>query len=320
MNSARDANKFMFFFMLYSCLSSVILTLIAVFMRGVGLSSDRVMNIMLVMQDIVVFMVPMTFYIIIKKKSLCELVPLKPLSLKNIVYVVVITLLMMPVMSVFSTITQMFVSAEVSDQFRDIMLDVPWWLSIFFMAIMPPFCEEFMFRGYIMTGYKRVGFLRTALVSALFFGLMHLDLYQLPYAVFAGIIMAGFVSYTGSIFSSMLAHFIVNGSQTIVFLLATKLMDKTQLEQQLAQELSVDERIATLYAQLMLMIICLPFLIHFVRKFAKHNEASFAKYYGEKSPLSEYGIITRPTEKKFIDKYFVGVIVVYILYMVLEKL
>ena len=319
MNSPKDANKFMMCFLIYNCFAIVILTISSWGLVFKGMSESEVMQFILLAQDFVVFIVPMAVYMILTGKSIKEIVPLKRLSGKNAVYVIIITFLMMPMMWVFSIITNMFVESDVSESFRQIMTDFPWWVSIIFMAIMPPLCEETMFRGYILTGYKSVGFVKAAVISALFFGMMHLDLYQLPYATFAGIVFAGFVYYTGSIYSSMLAHFIVNGSQTAMFLITTKLMDITEMEEEMEVVATMDEQIASLYTMIGIMVVCLPFLLYFINRFVKRNRANYIEYCTDATAIAGIGFETEKTKQKCIDKFFVITVIIYAGYMILFK-
>lgn len=316
MNKPNDANKFMMFFLLYNCFAIFIIAFASIQLSFMGMSKGDIMQFMLLMQDFVVFIVPMTAYSILTGKSFKQLVPLKRLSGKNAVYVVIITLLMMPIMSVFSIITNMLVNSDVNESFQKIMTDFPWWVSVIFMAVMPSLCEEAMFRGYILTGYKRTGFIKAALISSLFFGMMHLDLFQLPYATFAGIIFAGFVYYTGSVFSSMLAHFIVNGSQTAMFLLFTKTGLGLVEQFESAEPLTMDEQLAQLYAMLGIMVFCLPFLLFFINRFVKRNRTDYIEYCADTSAL---GFDDNKSGQKCIDKYFILTFVIYILYMALFR-
>lgn len=319
MNCPKSANKFMMCFLLYNCAAVFIIAIASIQLSMTGMDAKDIMQFMLLSQDVIVFMVPMAAYIIITGEPFKKLVPLKRLSLKNALYVSAITLLIMPMMSVFSQITNMFVSSDVNESFQTVMLDFPWWVSVIYMAVMPPLCEETMFRGYILTGYKKTGFAKATLVSALFFGMMHLDLYQLPYATFAGIVMAGFVFYTGSIYSSMLAHFIVNGSQTAMFLISTKLMDRAELEKQLAAEVGADEQLATLYVTMAVMIFCLPLLLFLINRFVRRNRDNYAAYCTDGAEDIPLYFEERVEKQKIFDKFFVLSVIIYIAYVAIFK-
>ena len=84
-------------------------------------------------------------------------------------------------------------------------------LAVFVLALLPAIAEELIFRGIIFNGL-RTKFNETGaiLISAIMFSLMHGSFQQFVYPFILGSIMAWLVIRTGSIFSSMLVHFINN--------------------------------------------------------------------------------------------------------------
>jgi hypothetical protein len=84
------------------------------------------------------------------------------------------------------------------------------------MAVIPACIEEFVFRGIFYHSYRKSGILGAALLSGVLFGMLHLNINQFIYAFFIGIIFALLVEATGSMFSSMLAHFAINTYSIIV--------------------------------------------------------------------------------------------------------
>ncbi len=83
-------------------------------------------------------------------------------------------------------------------------------LSFITTAIVPGICEEFLFRGAIMTNLKPYGKAPAIIISAVLFGLMHQNAGQLLYATAAGLVL-GWVAYeTGSIWCGILMHFLNN--------------------------------------------------------------------------------------------------------------
>ena len=61
-------------------------------------------------------------------------------------------------------------------------------------------------------------------LSALIFGLLHLNFNQMPYAVYLGIVFALMVEATGSIYTSMLMHFLLNGFNVTINFIADRMM------------------------------------------------------------------------------------------------
>ena len=77
-------------------------------------------------------------------------------------------------------------------------------------AIVPAICEEFLFRGAILSALKPYGKMPAIVISSVLFGLMHQNSEQFLYTTVAGLLM-GWVAYeTGAIWCSMLIHFFNN--------------------------------------------------------------------------------------------------------------
>lgn len=84
--------------------------------------------------------------------------------------------------------------------------------GLFNVAVVPAFCEEIMFRGYIMRALERSwGILAGIVVSGLLFGMFHLQLPNLLPLALIGIVLALMTWLSGSIWPAVLAHFINNG-------------------------------------------------------------------------------------------------------------
>ena len=77
-------------------------------------------------------------------------------------------------------------------------------------AVIPAICEEFVFRGILCAEYERGGVLRAVVFSALFFGLLHFNIVNLPVYVFSGVVLALTLYATRSLFASIIVHFLYN--------------------------------------------------------------------------------------------------------------
>ena len=111
----------------------------------------------------------------------------------------------------------------------------PFWLQLLIIAVLPACVEEFVFRGLIYHSYRKNGILGAAVLSGLVFGLMHLNINQLSYAAVMGIIFALLVEATGSMYSSMLAHFAANSYSVILMQLVSMTSGGSELLEQSAQ-------------------------------------------------------------------------------------
>ena len=83
-------------------------------------------------------------------------------------------------------------------------------LLVFSSAIVPAFSEELLFRGIILSNLKPYGKGMAVVVSALLFGLMHMNAAQLLYATAAGIVLGLVYVKTNSLWICILIHFCNN--------------------------------------------------------------------------------------------------------------
>ena len=96
------------------------------------------------------------------------------------------------------------VSVPVAYEMKDFIAD------IFLTAVLPGFCEEFLHRGLLLQGTKHAGFRQAIFISAVCFGLAHLNIDQVFYAIPMGIFLGVMAVATKSIWPSIIVHFINN--------------------------------------------------------------------------------------------------------------
>ena len=131
---------------------------------------------------------------------------------------VVFTFLCMPAIIAVNAFSMLFVDNEVAG-LQSYMLSVPWWQILLMVGIIGPVSEEFVFRGVIYHGYKTSQrFVGSMLLSALLFGLTHLNFNQMSYAVLVGIVSVLLLEGSGSIFYSMLFHICINTTNVVQML------------------------------------------------------------------------------------------------------
>lgn len=88
---------------------------------------------------------------------------------------------------------------------------MPMWQLVLALAIMPPICEELLFRGALLHGLRRrLGPVGLCLVVGLVFGIFHLALFRLVTTSFLGIVITAVALMTGSVFPGILWHAINN--------------------------------------------------------------------------------------------------------------
>ncbi|WP_408071831.1 lysostaphin resistance A-like protein [Butyrivibrio sp. JL13D10] len=96
---------------------------------------------------------------------------------------------------------------------------------ILVVSLLPPLFEEMFFRGLLFNKYKNVSTLiKAALLSAFFFGILHLNLNQFCYAFLLGVIFAFVNVASGSIVTSMIMHFLINAGNVLLLYVSSLAM------------------------------------------------------------------------------------------------
>ena len=84
------------------------------------------------------------------------------------------------------------------------------------MSVLPGFCEEYMFRGFMMRFFEKYGDRMAVLISALLFAAFHLDPFRFLPVFLLGLLLGYLTIRSGSIVNSMLSHTINNGMALVI--------------------------------------------------------------------------------------------------------
>jgi len=82
--------------------------------------------------------------------------------------------------------------------------------QIFTTALLPAFCEEFLHRGMCLQGTKHIGFHKAIIISSILFGLIHLNIVQVFYAIILGVIIGYISVISKNIWPAIIVHFVNN--------------------------------------------------------------------------------------------------------------
>ena len=141
--------------------------------------------------------------------------------------IVLFTFLIMPLVTVLNAISMFFTENAVVAMQEEI-LSVTFPVMLFMIGIFGPFCEEFVFRGMVYGGYVKSGSRFWAiLLSALLFGLMHMNFNQFCYAFVLGIIFALINEVLESTWPAFICHAVVNTQNVIMLYAMNAFMEKT---------------------------------------------------------------------------------------------
>ncbi|HSG49993.1 MAG TPA: ABC transporter permease subunit [Longimicrobiales bacterium] len=94
--------------------------------------------------------------------------------------------------------------------------DLPLWQMVLFLAVMPGIFEEIAFRGVLLHGVrKRMGPWAAALAVGAVFGFFHVSLFRIVPTAFLGVILAGVVLLSRSLYPAILWH-VLNNAVAVV--------------------------------------------------------------------------------------------------------
>jgi len=89
--------------------------------------------------------------------------------------------------------------------------------SFFFLGLVAPFTEEFLFRGVILNGFiKNYSIKKAVLVSSILFAVIHLNPWQFISAFIAGIYLGWLYINTKNLTTCLLAHGVFNSIPLII--------------------------------------------------------------------------------------------------------
>ena len=94
---------------------------------------------------------------------------------------------------------------------QEMITRAPLWQVVLVIAVVPAFCEELAFRGFILSGFRHMGHKwRAIFYSALLFGLTHVILQQQLLACLLGVLIGYLAVQSGSIWPGVVFHLVHN--------------------------------------------------------------------------------------------------------------
>lgn len=208
-------------YLIIACVSISISLLLTVMYLKTGFELDMIPNIFL---SEAMLIVPTFFMLLFSKEKVRDVLSIRKIKWSTFFGVIAFTMAASPLVTLINLVSQLFVENTVSANSEQFLSLHPM-LLIFFVGILAPICEETVFRGAIFSGMKKEGNVFKAIIaSGLLFGLLHMNINQASYAFVIGVLLGFLVEATGSIFSSILFHVLVNSTNAIMMLISDKVV------------------------------------------------------------------------------------------------
>jgi len=202
-NSPARGNRTMFFFLLYLVVFSTIVSFLDFDMDNMLIES--------ITFTLLVF-VPFLFYLFFTRQKHSTVLKWKPLGKTNALLVIGLTLAAIPFLGIVNRLSALIFFPTASELVSDMAF--PFWYQLFSFAVLPALFEEFLMRGALYKEFEKLPIKKVAIITGLFFGIMHLNFHQAIYAWVLGILCAYIIFYTQSIWAPILIHFVNNAFAT----------------------------------------------------------------------------------------------------------
>lgn len=189
-----------------------------------GIAQTREIYTGLLITEYLIILAPTVLYLKFKGYSIKDNLRLNKISFRQGILVVFIIIFSYPIAVFFN-----FIGITILNTFTQLRpnpVPIPstiqeFLLGFFVIAFTPGICEEAMFRGLIMSSYKKFGKRKAIIYSAILFGVFHFNAQNLLGPIYLGLIL-GIIAYrTNSLFSTIIGHTVNNTIALVIGYLIT---------------------------------------------------------------------------------------------------
>jgi len=273
--------------------------------------------------------IPCLIYLIVTKKPILSTLKLdKKINKKSIMIIFQLFLISFLLKFGINYLALLTGQIDPSQVTAKVMEMIPNLFTLFIVvAIIPSFLEEIIIRGIVLNNFTDTTLWQSAIMTGLLFGFMHVDLGQFGYTTALGMIMAAIVICTGSLWGSILFHFL-NNFLAVLFLWIYQTIEKIIPKEYIDVLSEGDNTQAVVQNNLLekiygstFAIICLGlgiFLtVHYVKKLKKVNVGEVINIAVEKDAEVELdsqkqGDIRVSWRRLFLNIPFLFIILIYV--------
>lgn len=190
-----------------------------------GIVGDKVSSNIILFVGEAIIVVPALIYCFIEKLDFKKDLGIRKIKISTFFLSIVLGFLLMPIASFVNVLTQFFVPNTMV-QASDALLEGSKLIMLLIAGVLGPIFEEFAFRGIFHREFaKYTTPVLGIIISAVLFGIMHMNLNQLCYAILLGVVFAWVNNCSRSIFSSVIMHIVINSFNMLTLILASLAME-----------------------------------------------------------------------------------------------
>lgn len=159
---------------------------------------------------------PAAVYLGYKKVNWRKQLRFHRIKISTVLLLIVFAYAIMPLMNFLSAVTMLFSKNLIANTINQVTENHSSFISLIVIALIPCLLEEFLYRGVVYKTYAEHNRIFGIILSGLLFGLVHMNVNQFVYAFAMGIIFALLIEATDSLLSSMIVHFMINGTTVVL--------------------------------------------------------------------------------------------------------
>lgn len=163
--------------------------------------------ILTIILDFVLILVALCF-----NKSINDEQPKNKLKLKKLIAYILVAVLSFALLYPIITLFDSFLGklGFTASDFSYPLTAQNYFISVLSFVILPAVCEEILFRGVILKGFKKYGKWFSIIMTAVFFTIFHMSINQFVYPLFMGLLLAGIMYKENNIIYCIVVHLINN--------------------------------------------------------------------------------------------------------------
>ena len=164
-------------------------------------------------------------------------------------------------------------------------------LSVLYMAVLPGVCEEFLFRGMLLSAFEGEGTRRAMVLSSLLFVLLHGSLVGLPGEFILGMVIASLVIYTDSIYAGLVYHTAYNATLLLLQFMQQRTMAEEELTVDYFTAIGGFPGVVLLGVEILATAMVLRMLLRFFRRRAQLRGVQLAQGVRSRLSRSEWALL-----------------------------
>lgn len=162
----------------------------------------------------VIFFVLLALFWSRKEGSVLQFLRIREVPLTSYFWAITLSILAIPTASLLNSLVVLLMRALGLHYYVNIDITAyPYSpaLMLIIIAVVPGLCEEVMFRGYFLRAYqKNLSARQAILLSAILFGIIHFNIYNLLSPIYLGLLFGALVYVYDSLIPAVLGHTFFN--------------------------------------------------------------------------------------------------------------